>query len=124
MKPEAVSESETEWNRRAKSRKPNQDTTRWRGLFPAPKGPAGALKHTAGPGSEHNRAALAVSENEREAGLNPGELNCAEAEKLFRRAGKPPPISGHVPWRAAEHGTRARGKLDFTGRPVSTAGAG
>ena len=141
MKPEAVSESEAEWNRGAKSRKPNQDKTRGRGFPPAQKGRAGAPEHTAG--SEHNRevepGTPESGEGVNESKLNQElkqeelELDCADAEKFARRAGKPPPISGHVPWRAPHRGAfagphpggaRAQGKLDFTGRLVTTTGAG
>ena len=131
-KPEAVSDSETEWNRRKTSRKPNQDTTRGGDWSPAPRGPAGAVEHTArlSPGSEHNGAAELGTPEKRQYKLNQGELDCADAE-LCRRAGKPPPFSGHVPLRGpprrgwlVQDRALARGKLDFTGRPVSTTGAG
>ena len=101
-KPEAVSDSETEWNRRETSRKPNQDTTRGGDWSPAPRGPAGAVEHTAG--LEHNGTVELVALVELgtpESGqgeLNRGELDCADAE-LCRRAGKPSPFSGHVPLR-------------------------
>ena len=99
-KPEAVSDSETEWNRRETSRKPNQDTTRGGDWSPAPRGPAGAVEHTSRSalGSEHNGAAELGTPEKRQYKLNQGELDCADAE-LCRRAGKPPPFSGHVPLR-------------------------
>jgi hypothetical protein len=131
-KPEAVSDSETEWNRRETSRKPNQDTTRGGDWSPAPRGPAGAVEHTArsAPGSEHNGAAELGTPEKRQYKLNQGELDCADAE-LCRRAGKPSPFSGHVPLRGpprrgwlVQNRAVARGKLDFTGRLVSTTGAG
>ena len=127
-KPEAVSDSETEWNSRETSRKPNQDKTRGGNWSPAPRGPAGAVEHTAG--SEHNGTVELGTPERGQGELNCGGLDCADAE-LCRRAGKPSPFSGHVPLRGpprrgwlVQNRAVARGKLDFTGRLVSTTGAG
>ena len=110
------------------SRKPNQDTTQGGDWSPAPRGPAGALEHTAG--SEHNGMVEPETPESGQGELDCGELDCADA-KLCRRAGKPSPFSGHVPlcgpprrgW-LVQNRAVARGKLDFTGRLVSTTGAG
>ena len=131
-KPEAVSDSETEWSRRETSRKPNQDTTRGGDWSPAPRGPAGAVEHKArsAPGSEHNGTVELGTTESGQGELNRRELDCADAE-LCRRAGNPHPFQGTchcaVPPRRGwlvQNRAVARGKLDFTGRPVSTTGAG
>ena len=93
-KPEAASESETEWNRRETSRKPNQDTARGRCLSPAPRGLAGAPEHTAG--SEHNGAVELGTPESGQGELDCGERDCADADRrrFVDALGNPHPFQG------------------------------